>query len=585
MTNLSSWKATCFLCVFCAVAAIGSQTQTSIPLYSFCSQTNCTDGEDPEYGPLVQGPDGNIYGTTYEGGVSAYGGGGTVFKITPTGTLTTLYNFCSLPYCADGSVTWAGLTLGTDGNFYGVTFQGGANNWGTVFKITPTGALTTLYSFCSQTGCTDGAAPQTALIQATDGNFYGTTGCTAIAGATGGTIFRVTSTGTLTTLYTFTGGPDGACPNGPLVQGTGGNLYGTTSSTFFRITLQGALTTLQSVGGSIGPLVQATDGYFYGTTTGNSVFKVSADGSTLTTLYRFCSQPNCTDGSVPSAGLVQATDGNFYGATEEGGGSSACSTFGCGTIFKLSPEPSGGCPIGSNTGNGWCETVMHSFDLTDGSFPAATLLRATNGNLYGTTIEGGANANGTPGYGTVFSLTAPTPLTPTITSTAPMSAIAGGAGFTLTVNGTNFVSGSTVNFNGKARTTTFVGATQLRAAILASDIATAGTFNVAVSNPSGGTSNAVSFTVVTPQQATQAIINAVNALFAQGVLNGGQDNSLVVKLQHAIDLMNAGKNAAAIGNLNAVISEVNDLLSSGVLSASEAASLVSAAESVITQLS
>ena len=173
---------------------------------------------------------------------------------------------------------------------------------------------------------------------------------------------------------------------------------------------------------------------------------------------------------------------------------------------------------------------------------------------------------------------------PTITGSSPTSAIAGGPAFTLTVNGTNFVSGSTVNFNGNGRTTTFVSATQLTAVILASDIATAGTFNVTVTNPSGGTSNAVSFTVVTPQDATGTIANSVNVLFSQGVINGGQDNSLVVQLQHAISMMNAGKDAGAIGNLDSFISEVNDLLSSGVLSPSQAASLISAAQSVIAAL-
>jgi hypothetical protein len=185
----------------------------------------------------------------------------------------------------------------------------------------------------------------------------------------------------------------------------------------------------------------------------------------------------------------------------------------------------------------------------------------------------------------VFKLAVQTLQPPTITSMSPTSAIAGDPAFTLTVNGTNFVSGSTVNFSGNARTTTFVSATQLTAAILATDIAIAGTFNVTVTNPGGGTSNSVSFMVLTPQQVTQAVIDSVNALFSQGVLNGGQDNSLVTQLQHAITMMNAGKNAGAIGNLESFIREVNDLLSSGVLSRSQAAPLVNAAESVIARLS
>jgi hypothetical protein len=201
------------------------------------------------------------------------------------------------------------------------------------------------------------------------------------------------------------------------------------------------------------------------------------------------------------------------------------------------------------------------------------------GNLYGTASSFLALG----GFGTVFKLTVQASA-PTITSISPTGAIAGGAAFTLTVNGTNFVSGSTVSFNGNARATTFVSATQLTAFILASDIATAGTFNVTVTNPGGGTSSFVGFTVVTPEQATQTIINYVNALFSQGVINGGQDNSLVVQLQHAIAMMSAGKNNGAIGNLDSFIIEVNDLLSSGVVSASQATSLISAAESVIAAL-
>ena len=172
----------------------------------------------------------------------------------------------------------------------------------------------------------------------------------------------------------------------------------------------------------------------------------------------------------------------------------------------------------------------------------------------------------------------------TLTSLTPSSAVADGPAFTLTVNGMGFVSTSVVTFGTSALATTFVSATQLTAAILASDIATAGSFNVTVTNPGGGTSNAVSFTVVTPQQATQTITNFVNALFSQGVINGGQDNSLVVQLQHAINLMNAGKNNGAIGILDSFISEVNDLLNSGVLSPSQAASLISAAQNVIAAL-
>src|SRR5208283_1359552 len=143
---------------------------------SFCSQTSCTDGTNPS-STLVQF-EGNFYGTTEFGGNNGEGiiyEGGTVFKITPGGQLTTLYNFCSQSGCTDGDEPFAGLVQGTDGNFYGTTVSGGANGLGTIFKLTPSGALTTLYSFCSQSGCSDGENPYAGLVQASDGNFYGTT--------------------------------------------------------------------------------------------------------------------------------------------------------------------------------------------------------------------------------------------------------------------------------------------------------------------------------------------------------------------------------------------------------------------------
>lgn len=140
-------------------------------LYNFCAQPNCADGGGP--GGLVLGTDGNFYGTTTSGG--AYGlqfGGpnaGTVFKITPSGTLTVPYSFCALNNCADGSVP-SGLVQGADGNLYGTTQAGGANasqfGGGTIFKITPDGSFATLYSFCSLSNCADGSNPTAAMIQA-----------------------------------------------------------------------------------------------------------------------------------------------------------------------------------------------------------------------------------------------------------------------------------------------------------------------------------------------------------------------------------------------------------------------------------
>jgi uncharacterized repeat protein (TIGR03803 family) len=322
-------------------------------LYSFCAQHPCLDGSLPKAG-LVQGTDGNFYGTTSVGGSDQGSGGeGTVFKITPEGTLNTLYRFCVQQGCTDGGAPLAGLVQGSDGNFYGTTSYGGGPNLdGTVFKITRTGSLTTLYNFCSLPNCADGYQPRAGLVQATNGDFYGTTSGGGENNC--GTVFKITSIGALTTLYSFCAldqRADGGTPQAGLVQATNGNLYGTTSDyganyggTIFTITPSGTLTTLYSLNPltdgttSVGSLLQATDGNFYGTTSftgdhgGGTAFKITPSG-VFTTLYSFCSEPNCSDGTYPHAGLLQGSNGNFYGTTEEGG------THGpYGTVFTM-PAP------------------------------------------------------------------------------------------------------------------------------------------------------------------------------------------------------------------------------------------------------
>jgi uncharacterized repeat protein (TIGR03803 family) len=333
-------------------------------LYNFCPQGpgDCTDGADP-YAGLIQGANGDLYGTT--NGVG-YGNGTTVFKITPGGALTTLYSFCSDlvgEYCLDGAFSTGGVIQDIDGNFYGTTPAGGTTNDGTIFELTPGGTLTTLHDFCQQSGCTDGVGPYAGLVAATDGNFYGTT---TYGGATGnGTIFKLSPSGTLTTLYNFcqqSGCTDGGEPTS-LIQAVDGDFYGTTvyggdstscpnrCGTIFRITPSGTLTTLHSFhrkdGAYPNPPMQATDGDFYGTTSSGgannnsscrydcgTIFKITPGGE-LTTLYNFCEQSGCTDGIAPAAGLLQDTNGEFYGSTYGGGTSTDC-TGGCGTLFSLS---------------------------------------------------------------------------------------------------------------------------------------------------------------------------------------------------------------------------------------------------------
>jgi uncharacterized repeat protein (TIGR03803 family) len=210
-----------FLAAALALPAFGASA--GVVLTSLHSFQVFTNGAGPT-GGLVQGSDGNFYGTTSGGGTN--NNAGTVFKISATGALTTLYSFTG---GKDGGSPQAGLVQGSDGNLYGTTYGGGdpngGNGNGTVFKISATGALTTLYSF---PGGKDGRDPRAGLVQGSDGNFYGTT----VGGGTNlaGTVFKISATGALTTLYVFTGGKDGAYPSAGLglVQGSDGNFYGTT---------------------------------------------------------------------------------------------------------------------------------------------------------------------------------------------------------------------------------------------------------------------------------------------------------------------------------------------------------------------
>jgi uncharacterized repeat protein (TIGR03803 family) len=278
-------------------------------LYRFCSQANCVDGGSP-LGPLIQASNGDFYGTTENGGPNAnclamgFLGCGTIFKITPGGTLTTLYTFCSQSNCADGAFPRAALIQASDGNFYGTTTFGGANEvctsgCGTIFKLTPSGILTTLYSFCSQPYCSDGYGPAAPLIQASNGDLYGITpsGGNPLIG--GGTAFEMSLGGTLVSLHIFCSLPD--CTDGgepeTLLQASNGTFFGTTAQ-----------------GGSNGV---------------GSIFEMAPDGA-LITLYSFCGlADNCRDGQAPS-GLIQATNGKLYGTTSRGGES-----FNGGIIYAL----------------------------------------------------------------------------------------------------------------------------------------------------------------------------------------------------------------------------------------------------------
>ena len=409
----------------CAALLLGAAMAIAAPAQTFTTLVNFngTNGSLPQYMSLVQGTDGNLYGTTGSGGPITsgigvdYGGQGTIFKMTPAGALTTLYTFDPNTEATTGGVPEAGLIQASDGNFYGTTF--GVAYYGSVFKITPGGTFTTLHVFNN----TDGAAPMAPLVQGTDGNFYGTTsGQGAASGA--GTVFRITPSGELTTLYRFcaqSGCSDGNVPEGGLILAKDGNLYGTTlwggtnaTGAIYKITPAGQLTTLYSFGLSggaepMGNLVQGEDGNFYGTTSLNNVegvpqvagtvFKMTPAGS-VTTLYTFSGM------AAPNAGLIQASDGNFYGTTAYGG------TNGYGSIFEITPAG--------------VLTTLHSFDSSagDGVTPLSGLVQASDGKLYGTT-----SSNATASNGTVFSesIGAIPPPAPAISSGGIITAGAFGA--------------------------------------------------------------------------------------------------------------------------------------------------------------
>jgi uncharacterized repeat protein (TIGR03803 family) len=412
-----------------------ARAQKESVLHSFCAQNNCADGEIPWVGVAFD-QKGNLYGTTPDGG--AYGGG-VVFKLTPEGKETVLYSFCDLSGCTDGANPYAGVIFDQKGNLYGTTLYGGPHGYGVVFKITPEGKETVLHSFCPQGGyyCPDGAQPLAGLVLDRKGNLYGTTpeggaskNCDYTPPYGCGIVFKLTPGGKEIVLHSFcaqSNCPDGLVPTAGLISDQNGYLYGTTQGggaygggTVFKITPEGKYTVLYSfcaqtncVDGAnpSAGLVFDQKGKLYGTTSQGGVsngcpgytgcgvvFELTTKGKE-TVLYSFCARDNCLDGAGPYAGLVLDPKGNLYRTTEGGGGIESRGNNGGGIVPK---GYSGGGVVFKVTAKGK-ETVLRTFcekNCTDGEYPDAGLVFDRNGNLYGTTFGGGANAQGV-----VFKLT------------------------------------------------------------------------------------------------------------------------------------------------------------------------------------
>ncbi|MEY4570343.1 MAG: hypothetical protein RLZZ398_1782 [Verrucomicrobiota bacterium] len=367
--------------------------------------TVAVQGYEPN--SLIQGSDGSFYGTTVSGGIDA---SGTIFKMTPDGTRTLLASFTG---GSTGELRGAGLNgleEAGDGNFYGVTRSGGANGYGTIFRITSGGAMTTLKDFTGSSGLVPGAGYRGGLRRASDGALYGTIESGAVGS---GEIYKITTAGVFSVVANFQSPVTGQFPFGTLTLGPGGHLYGTTIQdslsgwdlssgsltvfgTVFRVTTAGVITTLTNFNDTSdapkgfnpnGGLVRAADGNFYGVTYAGgakrrgTVFRMTPTG-TITTLVEFTDTVGPKLGAYPRSGLIIGGNGRLFGTTDSGGIGIAG---GVGTLFSLALD-----------GSGFTTHVNFGYATAGGRYPNSLML-ASDGNIYGTTFRGG-----TGGYGTFF---------------------------------------------------------------------------------------------------------------------------------------------------------------------------------------
>src|SRR5450755_2310709 len=425
------------LFVITSAVAVPVTAQTYKVVVDFTSQSPSLLAVGPA---AAQGRDGNFYGTSVTGGTNDLG---TVFKITPSGTLATLYSF-------DGTVgeyPYGGLTLGADGNFYGAANRGGPSGFGSIFKITPTGVVTALHSF---TNYGEGTNPSSAPVQGADGNFYGSTsGVDVSTTEASSTIYKLTPAGVFTVLHTLAPGTDGSSA-GPVILGADGSFYGGTASggtngwgTLFKVTPGGAFTLLHTFSNSAdgrqgATLAQAANGTFYGATyLGGAngvgvVIKITSTG-TFTKLHDL---NGTTDGSNVTGNMFLGTDGNFYNVAASNGANSG------GTIFKVSPA-------------GVFTKVLDFGGANLGVTPGTGLIQATSGLFYGSTQNGGT------GNASVFYS-----LNESLSAFASLVSTSGRVGSKIGILGQGFSASSVVKFNGvKATTVTRTGTTFLLATV------------------------------------------------------------------------------------------------------------------------
>jgi len=424
-------KAKLLAAIFLVAIAIAAPAQTVSTIYQF------SNGANPNYpaGVMAQGQDGNFYGVTLSGNGCCQG---VIYKISSGGTLTSLY-----PMAQSDGTTCSGLNLGTDGNFYGTCHNGGTNGEGTLFKVTSAGDLTVLHNFAAQGSSSDGCNPLAPPMQATNGDFYGTT---SFCGANNyGTVYKLTLAGAYSLLYSFQGPPnDTVLPLG-LIEGTDGVLWGVgngwiiSGGGVFKITLAGKESLVytfkpNSSGAFLdgespsANLIQGSNGDFYGTTeeggsaNEGTIFEITAAGKE-TVLYSF---PNQTDGAYPSLPLTQGPNGLLFGAATDcaGGG---CSQAG---LFDIT------------TKGAYNNVYLYPLVCSNCGQPEAPLLLSTNGTFYSTTEQGGI------GVGSFYSLS--NGYSPFISLVNVKS---GKEGAQVGILGQGFSSSSVVKFGGTAATT------------------------------------------------------------------------------------------------------------------------------------